>query len=102
MKEALIQTLHQYFTHPFHEGDEIQYKLPDKIEEWFRKFNGNLKITQHVESLARFVFQQGIESSTSCLNVFTGLICDIFCQSGERKHSVFMTGCSCYYPKLTF
>ena len=54
------------------------------IDKWVATNKANMKSPDYVDRLADLVFQRGIDSSTFCLNVFTGVICDIFFQSGDR------------------
>ena len=50
MKEALIQTLHQFFTHPFYNGIAGRDKLSDKTERWVKLHYHTLK--RPVQALA--------------------------------------------------
>ena len=86
MKEAVMQTLHQYFTHQFNDGNEILLNLPELLEKHVEEDQLNLVNDEHVADLAKYVSDLGMNISSFCLNAFTGVICDIYFQSGQRKH----------------
>ena len=56
------------------------------MECWVKLYYHKLK--RPVGALAKHVFELGMDCSRFCLNVFTGVICDILFKSGIRKHKV--------------
>ena len=86
LKEAYLETLYQYFPQPFHDGKDIQKKLPISINNWVSKHAQNIQDNDFSKQLANEVFEYGMKSSTFSLTNFTVIMVDIFFHSGTRKH----------------
>ena len=56
-KEAYVETLYQYFNHPFHDGDDIEERPPLTINDWVSEHAGNIQDSDFATQVANVVFQ---------------------------------------------